>query len=162
MDIPPREVRRQDRLIQERVHDAYKLRRKLPEPTVCPQCGAVYRTGRWQWGERPADAREETCPACNRARDKLPAGTVHLSGPFFEANRVEILNLIINRGKDATRQRPLKRIIDIQDQEDGVLVTTTEIGLARTIGKAVHDAYQGNLDFQYVKGESELEVRWTR
>lgn len=162
MDIPPRDVRRQDRRIQERVHDAYKLRRKLPEPTVCPECGAVYKSGRWQWIPKPADAREETCPACNRVRDKLPAGTVQLSGPFFAENRVEILNLVIRRGQQACRQRPLKRIIDIRDQDDGVLVTTTDIALARSIGKAVHDAYQGSLDFQYVKGESELAVRWTR
>lgn len=31
------ETKRHDRLIQERVHDTYKLRGKLAEPTVCPQ-----------------------------------------------------------------------------------------------------------------------------
>ena len=32
----PRQPRR-DRLIHEHVHDPYKTRLKLPEPTVCPQ-----------------------------------------------------------------------------------------------------------------------------
>lgn len=159
---PPREVRRQDRLIRERVHDAYKLRRKLPEPTVCPECGAVYSNGRWQWIPKPADAREETCPACHRIRDKLPAGVLFLGGPFFAENRVEILNLVLKRGQQAARQRPMKRIIDIENQDDGVVVTTTDMALARTIGQAIHKAYQGDLDFQYGKGESALEVRWRR
>jgi len=159
---PSREVWRQDRLIKERVHDAYKLRRKLPEPTVCPECGAVYSNGRWQWIPKPPDAREETCPACNRVRDKMPAGFLFLGGPFFDENRVEILNLVLNRGKQAAKQRPLKRIIDVVDQDDGVLVTTTDMALARTIGKAVHNAYQGDLEFQHVKEQSELEVRWRR
>ncbi len=32
---------RSDRLIKEQVHDPYMSRAKLPEPTVCPECGAV-------------------------------------------------------------------------------------------------------------------------
>jgi hypothetical protein len=42
----PRQPRR-DRLIHEHVHDPYKTRLQLPEPTVCPQCGAVFHEGRW-------------------------------------------------------------------------------------------------------------------
>ncbi|MDP1633620.1 MAG: hypothetical protein Q8L69_02915 [Gallionellaceae bacterium] len=33
---------RHDRLLQEAVHDSYKNKEKLPQPTVCPDCGAVY------------------------------------------------------------------------------------------------------------------------
>ena len=40
---------RRDKLIQERVHDTYKIWGKLPEPTECPDCGAVWHKGRWQW-----------------------------------------------------------------------------------------------------------------
>ena len=52
---------RRDRLIRERIHDPYKTRLKLPEPTVCPQCGAVYHDGRWDWATRPEPAHEEVC-----------------------------------------------------------------------------------------------------
>ena len=45
---------RKDRLIREQIHDPYKTRLKLAEPTVCSQCGAVFLKGRWQWAPRPA------------------------------------------------------------------------------------------------------------
>ena len=47
-----RRVDRGDRLMRERVHDPYKTRLKLRDPTLCPQCGAVYSKGRWHWAER--------------------------------------------------------------------------------------------------------------
>jgi hypothetical protein len=52
--------RRRDRLIREPEHDPYKSRRKLPEPTACPECGAVFREGRWQWVEVPTESRTGT------------------------------------------------------------------------------------------------------
>ena len=42
-----RRAARGDRLIRKHVHDPYKTRLKLPDPTLCPQCGAVYSKGRW-------------------------------------------------------------------------------------------------------------------
>ena len=44
--------------------DPYKRVHKLHEPTVCPQCGAVYHEARWHWAPRPVDAHEELCQAC--------------------------------------------------------------------------------------------------
>ena len=38
----PGNERRGERMIRERVHDPYKTRLKLPDPTVCPRCGAVF------------------------------------------------------------------------------------------------------------------------
>lgn len=38
-------ISRHDNLFQEHVHDAYKARTKPHEPTVCPQCGAVFMKG---------------------------------------------------------------------------------------------------------------------
>ena len=47
---------------QERVQDTYKTKGKLPEPTVCPQCGAVYHKGRWQWLPEPEKPHEQLLP----------------------------------------------------------------------------------------------------
>ncbi len=55
---PPgfRQISRHDGLFKERVHDAYKSKGKPLEPSVCPQCGAVFHEGRWQWLQAPANA----------------------------------------------------------------------------------------------------------
>src|SRR2546421_12752803 len=72
---------RQDRLLRELIHDPYKTKGKLPEPTVCPICKAVFRDGRWEWAESwPESARQEICQACHRTKDDYAAGIVTLSG----------------------------------------------------------------------------------
>ena len=83
----PAKPERRDRLIRERVHDPYKVRRKLPEPALCPECGAIYQAGRWRWSKpklRPEGAHEVICQACHRIRDQYPAGELTLSGHFLE------------------------------------------------------------------------------
>ena len=67
---------RRDRSVQEYQHDSYKLRGKLKEPTVCPECGALFHKGRWTWGTAPSTAEAASCPACHRMRDKYPKGLV--------------------------------------------------------------------------------------
>jgi NMD protein affecting ribosome stability and mRNA decay len=153
---------RRDRLIQEQVHDAYKSKRKLPEPTVCPQCGAVYHGGRWQWASRPATPHEYTCPACHRIRDKYPAGSVTLSGTFLSTHRDEVLNVVRNAEARAKADHPLKRIIGIEDQAEGILVTTTDPHLARGIGEALHRACSGELQLHYAEESDILRVHWKR
>jgi len=81
---------RRDQLRQERVHDTYKLQHKLPEPAACPDCGAFYHAGRWQWGAKPAGAQDVVCPACHRIRDRFPAGFVEVGGSFFAEHKGEL------------------------------------------------------------------------
>ena len=153
---------RRDRLLQEPTHDAYKLKGKLREPTVCPECGAVFHDGRWNWGDAPPQAHHETCPACHRIKDKFPAGFVSLGGPFFAAHRDEILALVRHEEQRERQAHPLKRLMAIENHDGGVLVTTTDVHLARGIGEALHHAYQGELEFHYKPDDNLLRVHWTR
>lgn len=147
---------------QERVQDTYKTKGKLPEPTVCPQCGAVYHKGRWQWLPEPEGAHEQRCPACHRVHDQRPAGYVTLAGGFLAQHRDEILHRVRNHGEKARAEHPLERIIAIVDHDGGVMVTTTDIHLARGIGEALEHAYQGALEFHYNDAENLLRVHWER
>ncbi|MGZ8261536.1 MAG: BCAM0308 family protein [Methylotenera sp.] len=151
-----------DRTVFERDVDAYKAKGKLAEPTVCPQCGAVYHDGRWQWSEAAADAHQETCPACHRIHDNFPAGFVTLEGPFFNAHSEEIRHIIQNHAEHERTEHPLKRIMAIENQEGAMLVTTTDTHLARGIGEALRHAYQGDLKVDHVPGESTVRVHWSR
>lgn len=158
-----RRTPRGDRLVRERVHDPYKTRLKLAEPTVCPQCGAVYHGARWQWREqRPTDANEEMCQACHRINDKYPAGEVALSGDFLKEHKDEILSLIRNTEKAENQGHPLNRVMDITAQSGALLITTTDIHLPRRIGQALFDAYEGDFDFHYDKDGYFIRVTWSR
>ena len=154
---------RRDRLIHEREHDPYKARKSLPEPTVCTGCGATFREGRWTWIPAPADAHRALCPADQRIRDQYPAGYVTLRGDFLKQHRAEILGLARNIEEREKAQHPLNRIMQVEDGGDSeIVVTTTNAHLARTLGEAIHSAYQGKLDFHYVEQDSLIRVLWER
>ena len=153
---------RKDRLIREEVHDPYKARLKLAEPSVCSQCGAVFQKGRWAWTSPPPDAQQALCQACRRINDGYPAGEVTLSGGFLRQHRQEILNLARNQEQQEKSERPLHRIMAIEDGQDGVLIKTTDIHLPRRIGEAVHSAYEGELDYRYNEDTYFIRVSWRR
>lgn len=152
---------RRDRLLQDAKDDPYQPEGKPPEPTVCPQCNAVFLQGRWCWEAAPADANTMMCPACRRINEHMPAGYVTLEGPFFLAHRDEIMRLVHNLEQHEKLGHPLQRIMSQEKQDDDtVLLTTTDIHLARNIGDAVHNAYQGDLEFHYNEGDHLLRVHW--
>jgi NMD protein affecting ribosome stability and mRNA decay len=153
---------RKDKRIQEFEHDPYHLDLKPPEPARCPLCGAVFHEGRWQWIEAPAGAHEHECPACRRTRDHLPAGYLTLSGPFFAKHRDEVMQVVHHHEAHEKAEHPMDRIIRVEPQKDGVLITFTEAHLARGTGEAVHHAFQGELAFHYVEEDPTLRVSWRR
>jgi hypothetical protein len=154
--------RRRDRLIREREHDIYKARSKLPEPTACPECGAVYQKGRWQWITPNPSAHETLCPACRRIHDRCPAGYLTLDGSFLPEHEAEILHLAHNVEAREKGLHPMRRIIAVEKQGEAVLVTTTEMDLARAIGEAIHNAYHGDLNYRYSDETNILHVHWSR
>jgi len=144
------------------VDDSYKSRGKREDPTVCPDCTAVFTQGRWQWLTAPAAAHRERCPACHRIHDNAAAGYVTLEGEFLAEHRDEILALVRNVEQKERAQRPLQRIMAVSDARDHILVTTTGSHLARNIGEAIRHAYQGDLELNYNEGENLARVRWKR
>lgn len=149
-------------LLEEWSHDTYKLKHKLAEPTVCTACGAVYHHGHWSWAATPIGASEATCPACQRIADHVPAGLVTLSGAFLLQHEEEITHLIKNIETREKQGHALKRIMAIESQDGGLLISLTDPHLARNIGEAIEHAYKGELDFHYQQGEILLRVSWHR
>ena len=144
------------------MHDPYHARAKPPEPSACPKCGIVFHEGRWQRLPRPAAAHEYLCPACRRMQDHYPAGYATLTGKFLSLHREEIMQLVRHEETQENSDHPLHRIMGIEDQPGEIVITTTDVHLARRIGEAVHHAYQGDLDVKYSPDEYMVRVSWNR
>jgi hypothetical protein len=151
---------KKDRSVRRQKHDPYKAKGKLREPSVCRQCKAVYRKGRWTWDPVPADSHDILCPACERIRDGAPSGVLMLTGEFVAKHRDEILGLVRNEEIRAKAEHPLSRFITIEDQAQAVVITTTDPHLARRMGEALHHAHHGTLTFRYEKDEDLIRVNW--
>jgi len=163
MNVTEQHGGRQDRLIREMDHDPYQSKRKLSEPTICTECGATFHDGRWSW-DAPGDGdrHEALCPACQRVRDRVPAGFLTLGGEFLDSHRDEVMNLVHNIEAREKAAHPLKRIMAIEQDDEGTLITVTDPHLARAIGEALHHAYQGEFDYRYTEGEYLLRGTWRR
>jgi NMD protein affecting ribosome stability and mRNA decay len=153
---------RRDRTVQEHQHDTYKLKGKLAESTVCTECGALFHKGRWTWNPRPAGADEIVCPACRRIRDKYPKGLVTIKGPFKDAQHEQLFGVVKNTEEKEKKQHPLSRIMAIESQPEGLVISTTDTHLPRRIGDALKHAYHGELELQYEQDEQFVRVTWTR
>ncbi|RMD46297.1 MAG: ATPase [Aquificota bacterium] len=154
---------RKDRLIQEYIHDPYFTKEKYHDPSVCERCGVVFHEGIFKWMETPPEnAGKMICPACRRIEDKYEGGVTVLEGDFMKQHKDEILNIIKNTEEREMAYRPLERIIEIKDEGDRIVITTTYEHLARAIGEAVHRAYKGNLNIQYPEGAKYVRVHWIR
>jgi hypothetical protein len=154
---------RKDRLIHEHVHDPYQSPSKLPEPTVCPICRAMYQDGRWRWmTSQPDGAHRHICQACRRIRDQYPAGIITLSGGFVAGHRNDLLSLIRNNESLEKQDHPLNRIMRIDQRSDSIVITTTDIHLPHRIAEALRDAYKGELEIRYDKEGYFARVEWRR
>ncbi len=160
---PTQPPERRDRLIRERVHDTYKLPGKLREPTRCPQCGACFYRGRWTWTHAPeGEVSEQLCSACQRTNDQYPAGEVTFRGDFAMRHKEEILNLARNLEAVEKSEHPMNRIMGIRDLGDEIQLTTTDVHLPRRIGKAVQQAFEGELDVHFDEGGYFTTIVWVR
>jgi NMD protein affecting ribosome stability and mRNA decay len=142
--------------------DPYALRAKLSEPSVCPTCGAVYHSGRWQWSTRPQGAKEVVCTACHRMADRLPAGYVYIDGPFALDHRAELLELVNHRAARAQAEHPMQRVMSIDTGGGTTVITTTDVHLARDLGSALRSAFQGTLEVKYSHDENLVRAYWRR
>lgn len=145
-------------------HDPYRLREKLVEPSICQDCGALYKEGRWRWKKDVNDgsAKRTRCTACMRLLENMPAGYVTIEGAFAYKIRGELLSMIHHLEAHEKSEHPLQRIMDIEEAEDRLLITTTDVHLAHGIGEALRNAYKGKLAFHYSKDKYVLRVQWQR
>lgn len=154
--------RRQDRRIEQKSKDVYLERSKIQEPSLCPNCHALYLNGRWTWEKPKTTCHESICPACRRIADNYPAGVIELGGPFYREHKDEVINLILNVEAQEKNQHALERIMKTQNRTGVTIITTTGIHLARRIGEALSRSFKGNFRFNYLDADRGIRVTWHR
>jgi hypothetical protein len=164
----PQGVAPQRRNIQN-YHDPYIPDTHLVEGTRCSECGAIYHNQHWTLDEAivtrlsiDREQPEQVCPACRKVRDQDPGGVVTLSGPFWSDHRDEILNLIQNEEKRAMATNPLERLIDISSEGENLVIRTTNEKLAQRLGRALHRAYNGEVEYKWSEDNKLARVSWFR
>jgi len=139
------------------------------EVKVCTGCKAVFHDQRWYLHDqvpqeelRVKQVGSVLCPACQKVRDRVPGGVVHLAGAFLASHEEEILNLIHNEGNRAMEVNPLERIMDVEKTNHGIDILTTNEKLAQRIGRALHKAYGGSVSYRWSEDNKLARVTWQR
>jgi len=151
-----------DRLLNKRFFDSYKMDKKISEPAYCPSCHAVYLNGRWQWKDKPREAKNIICSACHRKKDNYPAGTLLIKGSFLGDHIEQIINTIHNEEHRESSEHPMNKIINESYEENIITVDTTDIHLPVRIGKALKKSFGGKLKINYAENENRVHVNWNR
>ena len=137
---------------------------------VCVKCSAVYKNKRWSL-EKPETKdvftveptlKKLTCPACQKIKDKFAGGYVTLKGDFLKEHRGEIMNLIKNKEARAMHNNPLERIMDIRDVNDSIEITTTTDKFAQRLGRIIHKAFSGAIEYKWSDDVKIARVTWQR
>lgn len=149
------------RLLDER-KDPYQDYSALENEAHCASCGAVYKDGIWHWLEPSVDAVETRCPACKRVEEHSPAAYLEIEGAVLNRARDELTSAIYELERIEKSADPLQRIMSLEDSEKGLLITTTDVRLARALAQLLQTSYQCELDFHYDRDRSLLWLRCSK
>lgn len=143
--------------------DPYRDETHWPDPCRCPDCGAVYHQGRWQWAEAlRVEPQRQCCPACRRLRDRQPAAALHLKGEQLDAHWSEMQRLVQHLAEREGAEHPLERIMDIHHPPQAPAgerrLTFTGTHLAHGVASALQQAYGGHLQARYPEGDTMLRI----
>jgi NMD protein affecting ribosome stability and mRNA decay len=140
------------------------------EAAACSQCHALYQGKRWFFDEKLFErlsgtdkVREVLCPTCRKINEHYAEGFLTLSGGFFAEHQGEIVKLLESEASRVGARSVMDRIIRMEREgEDKLVVETTTDKLAQRLGRAVHRAYKGDLNFHWGEVDRFVRVYWSR
>jgi hypothetical protein len=150
--------------------DPYTPRKAAPSTGVCPVCRAIRNGHRWFFDDRTAAALMKRrdgvdlhrCPACRKIADGFPFGLVTLEGAFLAFHHDEILRLVRNEERRAMGVNPMARIMSMRESGGRMEFETTDEKLAQRIGREIHKACRGEVEYTWSDDVKLLRVRWMR
>ena len=85
-----------------------------------------------------------------------------MRGGFIWKHRDEILNLIRNESNNALSDNPLERVMSLETEGEDVVLTTTNERLAQRIGRVLHSAYSGHINYKWSEDNKLARIDWIR
>jgi hypothetical protein len=89
-------------------------------------------------------------------------GLVTIKGPFKDTRQEQIIGIVKNTEEKEKKEHPLSRIMAIESQPDGLVISTTDTHLPRRIGEELKHACHGEMELYYDQDEQFVRVIWTR
>ncbi|MHB8894033.1 MAG: BCAM0308 family protein [Candidatus Geothermincolia bacterium] len=137
---------------------------------LCPKCGAIWDGERWVPEPDEALRKEfekkhhcaELCPGDLRIEKKQVEGIVTLKGKFLASHKLEINNLVGRVARDARKRNVAARILQSVEDDDTLVLETTDEHLAEKMGKEVEKAFKGALEIKWQKKDTFARVNWHR
>jgi NMD protein affecting ribosome stability and mRNA decay len=136
----------------------------------CPRCGAVYDGHRWipepgeelkrELSKKPHEIK--LCPGDQRLDKRQVEGIVRLSGLFMRPHIDEIKNVINRVAREGRRRNVAARIFEVAEEDDTLVIETTDEHLAERMGKEVEKAFKGNLEIKWQEKDTFARVVWQR
>ena len=150
------------------VDNPYREATHHADHTLCAQCGAVVLNQRWVIDEEQrrlaaasGAARQVTCPACLKTREAVPQGIVTLRGGYWRKHRSDLTPLILHQ-EETIQDNPLEHISGLREEGDNLVIETTSEKHAQKLGRAIHKAHKGEIDYQWGDGHHLVRVYWER
>ena len=148
----------------------HSSRKRFHGPASCEECQAVFSNGRWTFDKEVLKTgkfekiapQSVICPACRQIKSGEPAGFVYIEGNFYVEHKEEIKHLLKNETKRTSQLNPLARIIEWQESETGLTVTTTNVHLAKHLGWSLKRAYDGAVRYDFSHENKSVKVYWNR
>lgn len=147
-------------------NDPYANKHRYTDGVCCSSCQAQYRNKRWYLAEEAIEKVDTDsvvkCPACLKIQDGYYEGLVIMRGDYLWQHEEQICRLLKNEEAKARAKNPLQRMVCMEKRDDSLVIETTEEKLAEHLGRALHNAHQGEL--QVRRGEDNLicRVNWER
>jgi hypothetical protein len=137
---------------------------RLPEPSACERCGAIFSHRVWRRlptssHDRLAGARWTVCPACKQVDAQSGFGRIRIRGDAARAQEPLIRRRIANVAERAAASQPERRIVSCEWDGDDLEVLTTSQKLAHRVVHELKKLLGGKPIYRWSDDRS-LSVTW--
>jgi NMD protein affecting ribosome stability and mRNA decay len=139
---------------------------RLPEPSACERCGAIFSRRVWRRPRKVTAALLErahwmTCPGCEQAKAGTGFGRILVRGRYAAAHDAAIRRRIANTTARAAETQPERQLSSVERRDDVLEILTTSQKLAHRIVRELKKAFGGHGSFAW-SDDGTLFATWQR